>query len=357
MVRTWILAAIGCAGACLPHAVQARALQETTVGAWKVVAYSDDKTGAFAYCGSLTQSRNGAGLMFSVDPNQHWSVGFSGPLGQLEAGGTYDVRYQVDRGQVHAVQAKAVQPTLLQIGLPQAGDLQEFRLGSEVGARIGETRVSFPLRDTPRMLAELGTCLQKGRALAAASGGSAPSGVPEAAQAAGQPSDSGRLEAVTLAANLLSRAQVTGFEMQPSMDVPARFGGQEVVWRAQGIAGAIRIQQDGATTPEKVRAGLVSTDVLGCEAHFAAEAVPGADNFGTSLFTQCDGDKGWSASYMTVARPQGGFYVLSLLGKPDKADALRQAAAALRSAAPDLVRSASTSTAPNATVTAQGEPR
>jgi hypothetical protein len=326
------MALIGLGSACVPGIVQARALQETTVGAWKVVAYSDDKTGSFAYCGSLTQSRSGAGLMFSVDPDQHWSFGFTGPLGRLDAGSAYDVRYQVDRGQTHLAQARAVQANMLQIPLPQAGDLQEFRLGSEVRAQVGDTRLSFPLRDVQRVLAELTTCLQKGKALAAAAPASGE-------QAASSPDTERRLEAVTLAANLLSRAQVNGFELQPSGDVPQRFSGQEVMWKAGTITGAIRIQQDdGTTTPEKVRANLVSSDVLGCGTHFAAEAVPGGDKFGTSLHSQCDGDKGWSASYMTLARPQGGFYVLSLLGQPDKADQTRQAAAALQNAAPSVIR-------------------
>ena len=115
MVRTWLMAMIGLGSACVPGLVQARALQESSAGAWKVVAYSDDKTGGFAYCGGLLQSRNGAGLMFSVDPDQHWSIGFSGPLGQLDAGASYDVRYQIDRGQPHMAQARALQPNLLQM--------------------------------------------------------------------------------------------------------------------------------------------------------------------------------------------------------------------------------------------------
>ena len=149
-----------------------------------------------------------------------------------------------------------------------------------------------------------------------------------------------RLEAITVAVNILSRAHILDFQLQPP-DAPARFAGHDVTWRAQDLTGSFRlVGLDGKTATDRIGAGLISADILACAGKFTAEATPEADGKATSLFTHCLGDKGWSANYLVMPRSPIGAYVLTLAGPPEKADTLRPMADSLRSAALQVVAGA-----------------
>jgi hypothetical protein len=308
---------------------QARSIEEYRVGNWTVIAYADDTTGAFTHCGSLAQYRSGAGLMFSVNPERRWSIGFSGNLGSLRPGQSYPARYQVDRGDRHTGQATAVNANLVQIGLPEGPEqLQELRTGRELRLELGAERLTFALAGAPQVLSELEACVERGQARAPGATGRPAAPLSEAER---------KLEATLVAVNILSRAQVAGFELKPS-EVPPRLADHDVTWRAQGLSGSLRIAGLNGTSADKVRSDLIASDLQACQARFVSEGAPAGDGLGTNLFTSCDGDKGWSANYMSIARPEGGFYVLSLVGAPDKAEAVKTLSGALRTTAPQVVK-------------------
>jgi hypothetical protein len=158
---------------------------------------------------------------------------------------------------------------------------------------------------------------------------------------------------MTVAVNLLSRAQIPGFELQPN-DAPARLLGHDVTWRAQNLFGSLRLVGLDGRTVDKVPAELVSADIGECSDKFAAEAatVPGAKT--VSLFTSCQGDKGWTFGYLVVPRPLGGAYVMSLLGTSDKAEPLRSMANGLRDVTVQVLDRLPQAPPTNAGNTAQG---
>jgi hypothetical protein len=91
------------------------------------------------------------------------------------------------------------------------------------------------------------------------------------------------------------------------------------------------VTRENGRTNRLRRADLVRRPGLHRPLRFRRHADDGGK--GTSLFTACEGKKGWAAVYIAVPRQKGGFYVVSLVGKPDKADEVKTVSAAFRSAA------------------------
>lgn len=332
---------VGAAGAMLGTVLalgpaQARTLEQVAAGNATVSAYADDTTGAFTHCAGVTDYRSGVDLIFMLDGALDWSMAFSGKLGAIQPGETHVVRYRVDRGPVRSGPATAVTETMVQMRLDDTtGFFQELRRGRQLIADGGNERLTFALRDTQRLLSDVLTCAEKWSK-------QAPVRVAQASDAGGKPTaplsePERRLEATTVAVNVLSRAQVAGFELQPP-DVPPRLAGHDVTWRAQNVTGSLRLAGlDGGTALEKIRAELIATDIQACPGRFTAESMPGTDGKETSLFTLCQGDKGWAANYLAMPRAKAGAYVLSLVAPPDKAEALKTMAEALRVAALQVV--------------------
>jgi hypothetical protein len=224
-----------------------------------------------------------------------------------------------------------VNDSLVQLSLDEPTEfLDEMRRGRVLTADGGGERLSFTLRDMQAALSELQACVERG-------GGAAPGRMaetgPAATGSANLSEPERRLEAITVAVNILSRAQMAGFELQPP-DVPPRLARHDVTWRVQSVTGSLRlVGLNGAPVLDKIRPDLISGDLASCPGRFTAEAIPGADGKSSSLFTLCTGDNGWAADYLALPRGQGGAYVLSLVTTPDKADALKTMAEALRGTA------------------------
>lgn len=204
-------AALGGALSLAACAAGAAELNSVKVGNWKVAAYSDDASGGFSHCASHAAYRSGVGLLFSVNKNLDWSLGFQAQRWSMKKGESYEVRYQVDNGPVRTSKAVAITATLVQMDLPdQASIFNEFRYGRVLKAEGGDERLNFALTDTQFMLAEVLRCADTWRKRAVARNEAAPRLSPAPAG----PSDADRrLEATTIAVNLLSRAKVAGFEL------------------------------------------------------------------------------------------------------------------------------------------------
>jgi len=306
----------------------ARTMEQTSAASWTVSAVSDEGGRAFERCDAQSELQpDGAGLLLSLDRSLKWSIGFFGQLG-VQPGQSNLTRYRVDGGQMFSGTALAVSEQLVKLPLPDPSEpLRALRLGRELTVDGGNDRLQFALRGVPAALTELRNCVERWknrdasallRASAEPGGGVRPLSEPEK-----------RLEAMTVAANLLSRAQIAGFELQPR-DAPSRLLGHDVTWLAQNLYGSLRLVGLDGRTVEGVPADLISADIGDCSDKFAAEATPNTSGKTVSLFTSCQGEKGRSFGYLVVPRPLGGAYVVSLLGTSDKAEPLRSASTALR---------------------------
>jgi hypothetical protein len=299
----------------------ARTLVQSSAASWTVSAVSSEAGKAFERCDAQSELQpDGAGLLLSLDRSYNWSIGFFGRLG-VQPGQSNLTRYRVDRGPTFSGTSRAVSEQLIKLPLSDPSEpLRALRTGRELTVDGGNDRLQFALRDVAAAIIELRNCVERWRnrdpstatrASASPAGGGRPLSEPEK-----------RLEAMTVAVNLLSRAQIPGFELQPG-DAPARLSGHDVTWRAQNLFGSLRLVGLDGSTVERVPAELVSADIGECSEKFAAEATTMPERKTVSLFTSCQGEKGWSFGYLVVPRPLGGAYVLSLLGAPDKAEPLR----------------------------------
>lgn len=312
-------------------AAEARTLEQSRTGGWSVSALADDRSGAFTNCEAESETENDARLLVSLDHGAKWSIGLLGKLG-VQTGETNTVRYRIDRGRLFSGAATAVSDSQVRMPLtdPDAA-LRELRAGRQLIVDGGNDRLTFSLKDVTAMLSELRGCAEKWQKQDVALAG-------QARQPARAPTEAERrLEAITVGVNILSRAQIVGFELQPA-DSPPRLAGHDVTWKAQNLNGSLRlVGLDGGVVLEKVRAELISTDILACVGRFTAESTSGADGKSASLFTLCQGDKGWSLNYLVIPRPQGGAYVMSLVGTGDKVEPLRAMAESLRGVALQVI--------------------
>ena len=310
--------------------VSARTLEQTSAEGWTVSAIPDEGGKAFERCDAQSKLQpDGAGLLLSLDRSAKWSIGFFGQLG-VQPGQSNLTRYRIDRGQMFSGTAQAVSEQLVKLPLPDPSEpLRALRSGRELTVDGGNDRLQFALRGVTAALTELRNCVERWKNRDASAAAQASAEPVASVRPLSEPEK--RLEAMTVAANLLSRAQIAGFELQPP-DAPSRLLGHDVTWRAQNLYGSLRLVGLDGGRVEKVPADLISADIGDCSDKFAAEATPNAAGKSVSLFTSCQGEKGRSFGYLVVPRPLGGAYVISLLGTSDKAEPLRSAATALRDA-------------------------
>lgn len=311
-----------------------RTLEQTAASSWTVSAVSDEPGRAFERCDAQSELQpDGAGLLLSLDRSSSWSIGFFGQLG-VQPGQSNLTRYRVDRGRTFTGTARAVSEQLVKLPLSDPSEpLRALRFGRELTVDGGQDRLQFALRDVASAITELRNCVERWRSrdAAAVAQASAPT---VRARPLSEPER--RLEAMTVAVNLLSRGQIPGFELQPN-DAPARLSGHDVTWRAQNLFGSLRLVGLDGRTVEKVPADLISADIGDCSDKFAADATTNPSGKSVTLFTSCQGEKGWSVGYLVVPRALGGAYVMSLVGTPDKSEPLRATANALRDVAAQVL--------------------
>lgn len=324
---------------CLALAAQplaARTTEEARAGAWTIESVVDDQTGAFDRCSARSEVRDGVGLALALDGKGRWSLRFIGNLGG-SPGDAHPVRYRIDRGPVRTGVGTVDPDNSVRIAIddPDAV-LSEFRRGGVLVADAGAEPLSFSLRDTRALLSTLINCGQRGVRQAQAAGVTAADATPGAKPAPVLSDAERRLEALTLAVNILSRSKTSGFEIQS-----AQAPGQDVTWSVGDVTGSLRIVlAAGQADPAGIRADLLAADIRACPGSFSAEAGPGPDGRSTGLSTICRGEKGRSADYLAMPRPNGGAYVLTLTAAPDKVEPLKALAAPLRDAAVQITAKA-----------------
>jgi hypothetical protein len=153
------------------------------------------------------------------------------------------------------------------------------------------------------------------------------------------PSGEARIEAGNVAVNVLNRAGIANYRMLSAADTPASVKNHDAVWSANGILGTLRIFAPGADPGlDRIRGDLLSANATACKGRFASGVAPDAERPNTtSLFTQCDGENGFSAFYLVIPRSSGGHYLISLVTAPDKDQDIRAASATYRSAAAQVI--------------------
>jgi hypothetical protein len=105
----------------------------------------------------------------------------------------------------------------------------------------------------------------------------------------------------------------------------------DAVWSVNGLIGSLRILTGAALTPERIVGDLIGSDARACTGTFASGALPGQSG-GRSVFTICEGERGWNVTYITSPRSEGGFYLVSITGPTGKSEEVKALSSRIRSA-------------------------
>jgi hypothetical protein len=150
-----------------------------------------------------------------------------------------------------------------------------------------------------------------------ASSASAPSQSPSPARSAPPPQQNNAVfqaEATALAANLLSAADMTGYRMMETAEVPQMKGDVRWIIPGKEAIGSIRIFPSMDKEAQSAIGGqLIADDARECRGKFASGSMPEDDKGGTArAFTVCDTGSGpITMYYFTVPRSRGGAYVIA----------------------------------------------
>ena len=79
MFRAVSIAAAVLADLFLTCAAPAATMRNFKVGSWDAGAYSNDTTRQFTHCAATATYANGISVLFSINRDFHWSMGFAHP--------------------------------------------------------------------------------------------------------------------------------------------------------------------------------------------------------------------------------------------------------------------------------------
>ena len=135
----------------------AATLSNTQVGNWFVGSYSDDQTGVFSHCAASTTYNSGIALLFSVNRNYNWNMGFESPNWKLQIQQNYPISFTVDN--VPALSATAIAVGAMGVAVPLADSTALFgifRRGKLLTVFGAGQVLQFALTDTSKVLPALG---------------------------------------------------------------------------------------------------------------------------------------------------------------------------------------------------------
>jgi hypothetical protein len=305
-------------------------LQTTYVGNWLVGSYSSDNTGGFSHCAASAAYRNGTLMLFAINKDFRWSMGFMNPQWQLSKGDSYPISFSVDGIPALRAQATALNDHQVKVELADSAALFNiFRRGQMLTVFAAGQTTSFRLTTTSELLPTLGTCVRENRerqtrmvANPFVSRGDGPSSeIKDKSPGEYSGALARRAEATSLLANILAQAGISGFQILKPADMNEVKA--DAAWRAGGSFGTLSITTDTNAKPTDLTSSILAGDARTCQGAFLSGSMPDDQNKqDVRVFTTCRSDaKTLTAYYSVLQRPEGGFYILATVGdeKPDVA--------------------------------------
>lgn len=309
----WLL---GLAATCLASPADAATVRNFNVAGWNASVHTD-RGGAFSHCASSSKYKSGISVIFSVNKNMRWTVGFMHPDWKYNVGDTFPIAFTIDDMKPISDRVTAFAASGVRLEADDSAELfKRFRLGNRLRVATVQRVFEFNLTGTNEMLTSLAACAYaKGRVNGTPPMASNPFAPPEAArprQADGAASATLRVEATAFAANLLSAANITGYRLL-GPDEPPKVKG-DARWIVPGKElGIVKILPGLKKEEQKAfGADLISEDARQCTGKFASGSMPDDEKGIARAFTICDlGEAILSMYYFTLPRPAGGAYVIA----------------------------------------------
>lgn len=299
--------------ALLPPA-QAAEVDTWTIDQWRGVA-NTDADGNFSYCSVNASYKSGIELFFGIDKALNWSMAFGSANWNLRQGQQQAVRYRVDARPWIPGTAKAVSPTMVEVGLPDSAALfQQIQKGNELILEAGSDVLRFRLTSSGRALNSALECANlmrnrsarteqappqtsswgKGQAAAAP-----PSAWDKAATAPRQVTADERLEATQFVANMLSQAEMSGFRILTAKElanpqIPDFVRTYHVVWYGENTLGLLQIARTADVgTTEQAAASLIAADSKSCQGTYTSGVMPDQGQSGLKrIASRCEAPSG-----------------------------------------------------------------
>jgi hypothetical protein len=303
----------------------AEALHTFTIAKWTGGAYASNETGQFNHCAASSTYLSGITMIFAINRQYEWNIGFTHPSWTLTNGTSIDVIFTIDNSAPLTGKAIALGATHVAVRLADSAALfQRFRRGRQLNVFAVGKLFQFNLTDTAQVLPVLLKCVvYQGQPFQI----DGPAGPPTAAAARPRPggdaasSAAARAEATALAANILGQ---TGMKFQILTPGETKIRA-DAVWKAGPILGAIYVlQPDGVTKLEDIPGRIIGEDARACRGKFLSGSLPDVSDGPpiARMFTICDTLKSTiTIYYLGVARSAGGFYLIGTMSTgPDKSD-------------------------------------
>jgi hypothetical protein len=345
------------AGALLSAAsASAERLEAFKIANWSAGAYSYAGSNRFSHCAAAARYRNGITMLFSINRAYEWSMGFANPNWTLTRGNAYDIAFRVDYTSTITARAVAVSDRQVEVHLADSATLfSRFKYGNQLRVASAGKVFSFNLTDTSAILPQLLRCVklyvdapqrnansnssadffgppakEKSRDLFGPESKSEPERIARATDGAGDAAS--RIEAATLAANLLAQSGIRDFHIM----TPNEMGALKVhaAWRAGAVLGTVQVLSATNLKLDEIPGKLIGGDAQTCKGKFFSGSLP--DQQGGSptarVFTTCETNgETLTIYYLGVSRPSGGYYVLATSAKGSEVPA-KEADESLRSA-------------------------
>ncbi len=303
VLTAFLIAAIACVGPA-----SADTLRTFEVGQWSAASFAFDGTKRLSHCAASADYENGMMLLFSINRDYQWSVGFAAPEIEVQTGRSFVLGLAIDGATPTKVTAQAVSEHQFTIDLaPDAALFERFRQGRQLQLFSQGFSPKFNLTGTSQLLPALLNCVRTAlEPVPMQAGSSSRSTAPRSAPAADD-----RAEATALLANLLSQSGISGFVIEPA---PADEIGRSVdaSWSTKDVGGALIVVDDKSLqTPADAAPHVIAMGAKICKGTFMSGALPEeAQGSLARAFTSCRSEKGTlTAYYLTIRRPNGGHYV------------------------------------------------
>lgn len=332
-------AIVFCVGLGSPALAQNTEIASIRHNGWFLASYRAQNTGQFSHCAANVSYNSGITLFFSINNRTVWNIAFSNRAWNLNKGDTINLQYYVDNGRPNAGTANVSGPDFVVLTLPDNAQLfQQMRAGQILYVNAAGQSFQFRLDGSSVVLQALLRCASSGGADLTAQAQApqrapapppvaearpAPSPAPPAVVPRATTADQ-RLEATQFAANLLAESGMRGVRLLTSSELrssglPPFFQSSDVVWRADGVIGSLRVlSRRQETNLDAMAAELIADDARSCRGEFVTgrTADPDLPDI-RRVQTYCSNAGGQPASfaYVLLPLPGGLIYQLSTVGR------------------------------------------
>jgi len=296
----------GCLASLMVNGATAAATKPFRIANWSGAAYSGDQTRQFERCAASFTNAGGIVISYAVDRDYRWHLSFSNPTWNFIEGYSWNSSLKLGDGSVLRSRAVVVGSSNLEIRTEDGLSLfAALWTASQLQVTAGGLTFEFELISSNEVLSALAQCVLRQTGVAPRQ---------NTARLAGRIDPAARDEAKAFATEILSYARIADVQMLPPSAAPAE-GQAAAAWKTQLVTSTVDVVEAaniGRVDAMPMR--IVEGDLRKCRGgFFFTSAMQEIDQLKVArTFTSCQTPESTIfVYYIAIARPKGGFYLLS----------------------------------------------